>query len=119
MIHPLRGEVWLVKLDPTVGEEIQKTRPAVVISSTALLNYGTRIIVPITGWKESAMARRPWFVPLSPDALNGLDKPGAAACHHIRSLSLERFMDRHGRLAAEDLADVMAGIQVTLDIRVL
>jgi len=40
MISPKRGEIWLVQLDPTRGQEIQKTRPAVVISSElfALVN---------------------------------------------------------------------------------
>jgi len=33
MISPKRGEIWLVQLDPTRGQEIQKTRPAVVISN--------------------------------------------------------------------------------------
>jgi mRNA interferase MazF len=44
-----RGEVWLVNLDPTVGSEIQKTRPCVVISPPEMNDYlRTAIVAPMT-----------------------------------------------------------------------
>jgi mRNA interferase MazF len=43
-----RGEVWLVRLDPTIGGEIQKTRPCVVVSPDALSHLDTFVIVPMT-----------------------------------------------------------------------
>jgi mRNA interferase MazF len=46
MTNPKRGEVWLVQLDPTRGQEIQKTRPAVVISADIL----GAIPMRITSW---------------------------------------------------------------------
>ncbi|MEG4086455.1 type II toxin-antitoxin system PemK/MazF family toxin [Microcoleus sp. POL10_C6] len=45
--NPKRGEVWLVQLDPTRGQEIQKTRPAVVISSEMFSSIPMRIIIPV------------------------------------------------------------------------
>lgn len=62
MTNPRRGEIWLVQLDPTRGQEIQKTRPAVVISSeifsnrsgglkvTQLGNAALDLAVPGTGY---------------------------------------------------------------------
>ncbi len=50
---PKRGEIWLVNLDPTVGAEIQKTRPAIVISSDYIGKLPLKLMVPITDWKDS------------------------------------------------------------------
>ncbi|GIV65215.1 MAG: hypothetical protein KatS3mg046_475 [Bellilinea sp.] len=43
-----RGEVWLVNLDPTLGAEMRKTRPAVIVSSDLVGILPLRIIVPLT-----------------------------------------------------------------------
>jgi mRNA interferase MazF len=45
-----RGEVWLINLDPTVGSEIKKTRPAVIVNDDAIGILPLRVIVPITAW---------------------------------------------------------------------
>ena len=47
-----RGEIWLINLDPTLGAEIKKTRPAVIVSADQLGKLPLSIIVPITDWKE-------------------------------------------------------------------
>ena len=47
-----RGEIWLINLDPTVGAEIKKTRPAVVVSDDAIGVLPLKVIVPVTEWKE-------------------------------------------------------------------
>ena len=49
-----REEIWLVSLDPTVGSEIRKTRPAVIASSDALRKLPLPIVVPITRWNPRA-----------------------------------------------------------------
>ena len=48
---PKRGEIWLVNFDPTIGAEIRKSRPAVVISSNAVGKLPIKLIAPITDWK--------------------------------------------------------------------
>jgi len=50
MTNPKRGEIWLVQLDPTRGQEIHKTRPAVVISSEIFSSIPMRIIIPVATW---------------------------------------------------------------------
>ena len=48
----LRGEIWLINLDPTVGSEIRKTRPAVIVNDDSVGALPLKVIVPITEWKE-------------------------------------------------------------------
>ena len=48
----LRGEIWLINLDPAIGAEIQKMRPAIVVNKVAMGVLPLRIIVPLTEWKD-------------------------------------------------------------------
>ncbi|NJD68102.1 MAG: type II toxin-antitoxin system PemK/MazF family toxin, partial [candidate division NC10 bacterium] len=68
----LRGEVWLINLDPAIGAEIKKTRPAVVVNDDTVGILPLKVIVPITEWKDR-YAVAPWMVRLEPDSENGLD----------------------------------------------
>ncbi len=47
-----RAEIWLVNLEPTVGAEIRKTRPIVVVSSDAVGTLPIRLVAPLTEWKD-------------------------------------------------------------------
>ena len=47
-----RGKIWLINLDPTVGAEIRRTRPAVVVNDDAVGILPLRVIVPVTEWKD-------------------------------------------------------------------
>jgi hypothetical protein len=68
-----RGEVWSVRFDPSVGSEIQKVRPAVVLSGDSIGRLPLRIVVPVTDW-QPAFAAFPWFVLLPATSANGLTK---------------------------------------------
>lgn len=48
--QPRRGEIWLVRFDPSVGAEIRKQRPAVVLSVDGIGRLPLRIVVPVTDW---------------------------------------------------------------------
>jgi mRNA interferase MazF len=61
MNNPLRGEIWRVQFNPTRGDEIQKTRPAVVISADGLQGLRLRLVMSITSWKPS-FSRIPWII---------------------------------------------------------
>jgi len=109
-----RGEVWKVCLDPTVGDEIQKTRPCVVISADGIGRLRLKTIVPITApAKEQAL----WHVPVVPHSSNGLSKASVADALQIRSLSHNRFVTRLGRLTAQQMDDVAAAVAIVLEIR--
>lgn len=56
----IRGEVWLVNLDPTVGSKIQKTRPCVIVSPPEMHDYlRTTLIAPMTTGNRAASFRIP------------------------------------------------------------
>jgi mRNA interferase MazF len=109
-----QGEIWLVNLDPTVGDEIRKVRPAIVVSRDALGVLALRAVVPITGWQDRFEACD-WLVRLDPDASNNLDKPSAADTFQVRSVSIKRFVRRLGRLADTDLTRVIEGLRTVFD----
>lgn len=71
-----KGEIWLVSLDPTVGTEINKTRPAIIVNDDAIGILQLKVIVPITDWKDR-YAVCPWMVYLEASEGNGLTKPSA------------------------------------------
>lgn len=110
-----RGEIWLINLDPTIGAEIRKTRPAVIVNDDAVGILPLKVVVPITDWKER-YAVAPWMSKLDPDAENGLSKPSAADAFQVRSLSQERFVRRLGNLSPENLQTISQALAVVLAI---
>ncbi len=86
MTNPRRGEIWLVDLNPTRGQELQKTRPVIVISSDLFQAIAMRIIIPITTWQEK-FTTRPFMVKLPATPANGLDRDSASNILQVRSLS--------------------------------
>ena len=109
-----RGEIWLVNLDPTVGSEIRKTRPAVIISANAMSKLPLRVVVPVTEWKPRH-DRSPWAVVFEPDATNGLTKKSAADATHVRSVSTRRLVRQIGALREPALSAVAAAVAVCID----
>ena len=83
-----RGEVWLINLDPTVGAEIKKTRPAFIVSDDAIGVLPLKVIVPI------------------------------ADAFQVRSIAQERFSARLGRVADTTIQDISRALAVVLSIEV-
>ena len=110
-----RGEVWLINLDSTVGREIRKTRPAIVVNDDAVGILPLRVIVPITAWQDR-YAVAPWMVRIEPDAENGLDKPSAADTFQVRSVSQTRFVRILGSVSAQTLHDIARALAIVLSI---
>ncbi|MDD2999610.1 MAG: type II toxin-antitoxin system PemK/MazF family toxin [Candidatus Riflebacteria bacterium] len=111
-----QGEIWQINLDPTVGAEIKKTRPAVIVNDNALGKLPLKIIVPITDWKDRYEVA-PWMVNLSPDEDNNLTKESAADCFQIRSLSVDRFSKKIGVIGRKKLEDIKEALAKVLSIR--
>lgn len=114
--RPRRGEIWWICLDPTVGSEIRKTRPCLVVNSDALDRQPLRIVVPLTGWK-SKHERIPWCIRVDPGQSNGLEKPSAADALQVRAVSIERrrFTSCTGNVIAPKLAEVVLAIGLCLE----
>ena len=108
-----KGEIWLINLDPTVGAEIQKTRPAVIVNEDAIGLLPLRIIVRLTDWKDRYEIA-PWMVRIDPDATNSLNKPSAADAFQIRSVSQARFVNRVGRISNARMEEILKAIQIVI-----
>jgi mRNA interferase MazF len=104
-----RGEIWLVNLDPTVGSEIQKTRPAVIVSSDLVGILPLKVVVPLTDWKDR-YSKATWMVRIDPDNQNGLSKSSAADGLQIRSISVQRLVKRVGALSPLQVAQIIQAV---------
>ena len=110
-----RGEIWLINLSPSIGAEIQKTRPAVIVNDDEIGILPLKVIVPITEWKDR-YAQAPWMVKLNPTPENGLDKESTADAFQVRSLSEQRFVRRLGIVRAEVLNHIGDALKVVLKL---
>ncbi len=114
MALPRRGEIWLADLNPTRGQEIQKTRPVVVISSNTFKTISLRIVIPITSWQDKFIDR-PFMVKISATPQNTLERDSAANVLQVRSLSTERFIRCLGYVSAELLQEILAGLVICVE----
>jgi mRNA interferase MazF len=97
-----RGEIWLVNLDPTVGSEIQKTRPCVVISPPEMHDYlRTAIVAPMTTGSHPAPFRI---------AVRHGGKSGLILLDQIRKIDKVRFVKRTGSLNPRVLSATLAAL---------
>ena len=111
-----RGEIWLINLSPTLGAEMQKTRPAVIVNDDEVGILPLRVIVPITDWKDR-YAQAPWMVRLEPSPENGLSKTSTADAFQVRSVSEQRFLSRLGCLSLENLDAVSNALMRVLKLQ--
>jgi mRNA interferase MazF len=79
-----QSDIWLINLDPTVGAEIKKTRPAIIVNDNSVGRLPLKIIVPLTDWKDRYEIA-PWMIKLNPDDQNKLFKTSSADCFQVRS----------------------------------
>ena len=110
-----QGEVWLINLDPTVGAEIKKTRPAIIVNDNVLGKLPLKIIVPLTDWKDRYEIA-PWMVKITPDKGNNLSKPSSADCFQIRSVAEERLIKRLGSVGINSMHEIRQALASVLNI---
>lgn len=108
-VKPQRGEVWLINLNPTIGAEIKKTRPAVIISSNALGKLPLKLVVPITDWKQD-FVNNVWHIELEANSQNGLSKKSVADALQTRSIDVKRCVRKLGILSPKKLAKITMAI---------
>src|ERR1700736_6254909 len=95
--HPRRGEIYLVALDPTVGHEIKKTRPALVIQNDVTNEYsGTTIVVPITATLRLPVS--PTHILIMKGIPSGLDVTSIVLCEQMRVADRRRLIKQIGYL---------------------
>jgi mRNA interferase MazF len=111
----MRGEIWWADLEPTRGQEINKKRPVVVISSDDVGALAIKLIAPITG-RPPSRASQPWLVQVRTTTKNGLKKDGCVDVLQLRGIAFERFSKRIGVLSPDDLDDVVAAVALVIEL---
>jgi mRNA interferase MazF len=97
---PVRGDVYLIELDPTRGSEIQKTRPCLIVSPDELNQHlRTVIVAPMTTGGQAY----PWRV-----RCRFRDRAGFVAMDQLRTVDSERLIRRLGRISPGTLTTVLS-----------
>lgn len=113
MIEIYRGDILLADLEPTVGMEIKKTRPVVVISNdVANMRSQLICIIPITSQKPELI--RIFEVQL--DACKGLDKNSKAVVNQLRTIDKARLVKKLGSVSKATMKKINATIKMHLDL---
>jgi mRNA interferase MazF len=114
----VRGEIYLVELDPVVGSESNETRPALVVSSNAVNDSAARrgrgivTVIPITRNLTHVFP----FQVLLPKGDSGLALDSKAQAEQVRSLSTERFVRQLGTVSVTKLREVDDALRLHLGL---
>jgi mRNA interferase MazF len=112
--RPSRGEIWHVDLNPTVGRETNKVRPALVLSVNAL-NHGPAELV-IVAPVSTVDKRIPTHVRI-PVGEGGQTEDGFIKCEEVKSISTMRFLRKRGTAHPATVERVLRIVKVLLGIR--
>lgn len=115
MTFPRRGEIYLVAFGPTIGHEIQKTRPAVIIQNDISNEYSPITIVAAIS-SQFATPERPREVIISPGGKSGLSQPSAVILNQMRSIDRARIRKRLGTLDLATMRRVDEAIKISLGL---
>ena len=109
-----RGEIWWVRFDPVVGDEIQKTRPAIIVSRPNDGSLRLLVVIPITSWR-TGFARHRSKVRIAPSGQNGLTSVSAGDAMQVRSISSERLATKIGMLEEQLMEDVRRALRFVVE----
>lgn len=114
MTEVKRGDIWLVNLDPTVGHEIKKSRPAVIIQNDLGNNYSPiTIIAPLTSQNLDKIY--PIEVLIKKEILK-LDKDSKVLLNQIRAVDKIRLIKKLSKLDNETVIKVDEALKISLDL---
>jgi mRNA interferase MazF len=106
---PRRGEIWWAALDPSVGAEIAKTRPCLVVSNSVVNQHRrTVVVVPLTSSPRSAP---PVLVSVTCDG-----QPAVAVIDQVRAIAKERLVRHIESLSAQELESVEDALREILEL---
>lgn len=104
-----RGEAWWVNFDPSIGGEIRKKRPAIIVSNDAANKYLNRVqVVPLTSGTENLYPSEAYVTVAG--------KKGKAMADQLATVSKLRLTKRIGVLSDEDMKGIVEAIKVQLDL---
>ena len=114
MMSIKKGEIYIASLDPTVGGEIKKTRPVIVVSNDINNRYSRTItVLPLTSNTEKLF---PFEVFIS-KGIGGLPKDSKIKADQIRTLDKVRLVKRVGRVSESYVFEIDSAIKVHLGIK--
>jgi mRNA interferase MazF len=109
---PRRGEVWLVSLDPTIGHEIKKTRPAIIVSDDTYNRLNWVVTVLPVPSRDRAEIDQTLLEP--PEG--GLTNRSATLPDQIRAIDRRRLVKRLGELDHESMLKIDHTLKITLGL---
>ena len=114
IVLPIRGDIYLVNFDPTIGSEINKTRPAPIIQNNiANENSPITIVAAITSKFDDRLY--PTEVQLYPPE-GGLKTNSVVLLNQIRSIDRQRLIKKIGAISVDKLHEVDRAIQISFGL---
>jgi len=108
---PKRGEIYIVCLDPTIGSEINKTRPALIISNDMNNQFSSTItVIPIT----SSLSKIYPFEVYFSSKESGLIKNSKAKCNQIRTIDKKRLIEIKGKVSNKKIKEIEKALCIHL-----
>ena len=115
---PKRGEIYFTALDPTLGHEIQKTRPALVVQNDTSNRYSAiTIVAPVTSTVRLPLS--PLHVLLPADVTTGLKVPSVAVFNQVRAVDRQRLVRKVGQVGPDVMALADEAIRVVFGLPAL
>jgi mRNA interferase MazF len=113
MTSPLRGEIWMIDLDPTRGHEQAGTRPALIVSDDVFNSgpAGLVIVLPLTSKSKGVRSH----VAVQPPE-GGLRKPSYIKCEDVRSVAIERLGKRLGVVSPTTVESVALRLRILMSL---
>jgi mRNA interferase MazF len=103
-----RGEIWLVNFDPTIGSEIKKTRPAIVVSSQPFNRLRrTVVVVPLSS--AHTESDFPLLI-----AIKTSERPSVAVVDQIKAAAKERFVRKLGTASENEMIQISSALNQVL-----
>ena len=115
---PLKGEIWLVNLEPAREGELGKAkRPCLVFqNNSARVFINTITLIPFS---SEIKQYNSIHILLNPTKSNGLSKPSSAICSHIYTTTRNRLIKKIGVLSESELKEITDAVLLHLDIDIL
>ena len=105
-----RGEIWLVNFDPTIGSEIKKTRPAIILSGEPFNRLRrTLVVVPLSS--AHAQTEFPLLI-----AIHSSGRPSVAVVDQIKAAAKERFIRKLGIASADEMEQISDALATLLNL---